>query len=399
MNRTFLPSLPSVGVELEWQLVDAETFDLRAGITPLAELLADDPCVKPELLQTALETITTPHESTVALRSELRDRVARTVEAAARLGIVLVGAGTHAFSERLIPVTPLPRYLAIEQSQGYLANAYVAYSLQVHVGMPSAEVAIRVMREMRGFVPVLIALASSSPFYRGCSTPFASCRQHILSSSRSSGMPPLFEDWAAFLQFLDVVERAGMFGSYRDIHWGVRLRPDFGTIEVRIMDAQPTLERSIALAALVHSLLVHLASEGPFDPRLVRALPWWLEKENAFRAAHDGVEAELVRDERGTVEPLRRLAEDLFELVAPTARALGEDADLRAVLERPSYQEQRTVYDRTGSTRAVVRALANELLVELGRAPLPEAEAQALSARCRRPDRSSGSGPPCRGRR
>jgi carboxylate-amine ligase len=369
MIRTFLSSPPTVGVELEWQLVDRSTLDLCDGIVRLVELLPDEPLIKPELLQTAVETISPPCENTVALRPGLRDIVARLSDAASRFGIALVGAGTHAFCNRTVPVTPLPRYLDIERDQGYLAHAFVVYSLQVHVGMPSAEVAVRVMRDLRPFLPVLLALAASSPFFHGCETAFASYRQRILATSRNYGLPPVFEDWEAFVRFLDAGERASMFSSYRDMHWDIRLRPDFGTIEVRIMDAQPTLDRSIALAALVHSLLVHLASTPASGPSAA-PLPGWIEKENAFRASHHGVDALLVCDAEGTVKPLRRVAEDLFDLVAPTAKALGEEADLaraRAVLtEGPCYASQRAVFRRNGSTKDVVRALANELLEEIG---------------------------------
>lgn len=373
MIRTFLPSPPTVGVELEWQLVDTSTLDLREGVVPLIELLRDEPCVKPELLQTAVETITPPGESTAALRPILRDVLSRLADAARGLGVALVGAGTHPFCERLIPVTPLPRYLTMERSDGYLTHAFVAYALQVHVGMPSAEVAVRVMRDLRASLPVLLALSASSPFYHGYRTAFASYRQRILACSRSYGMPPHFGDWQEFVRFLETVERANVFGSFRDMHWDARLRPDFGTIEVRVMDAQPTIDRSLALAALVHALLVRLMSARS-GPSTTPPLPWWLEKENAFRASHDGLEASLVSDPEGAVVPLRRRAEDLFDLVATTARELGEEDDLaraRALLtEGPCYLEQLAIHRRTGSTRDVVRSLANELLDELGRARL-----------------------------
>lgn len=371
MIRTFLPSPPTVGIELEWQLVDRSTLDLRDEVMPLIDVFRDEPCVKPEVLAAAVETITPPGESTVTLRPGLRDLVARVSDAASRLGIALVGAGTHPFCERLIPITPLPRYLEMERAQGYLVHGFVVYSLQVHVGMPSAEVAVRVMRELRGFLPVLLALSASSPLFHGYETPFGSYRRRILASARSYGMPPVFEDWQDFVRFLDGVERASVFGSFREMHWDARLRPDFGTIEVRVMDAQPTLDRSLALAALVHSLLVHLASTTRPDPHSISTLPWWFEKENAFRSSHDGLEASFICDANGTVTPLRRVADDLFDLVAPTARALGEEEDLaraRVVLaEGPSYVSQLALFRRSGSTREVVRALANELLDEIGR--------------------------------
>lgn len=373
MTRTFTTSPPTVGVELEWQLVDARTLDLRDAIMPLLERLGHDPCVKPELHQSAVETIAPPAESTAALRPVLRQVALRLVEAAASAGVAVVGAGTHPFCERLVPITPLPRYAAMEREQGYLARFDVAYALQVHVGMPSGEVAVRVLRDLRSLLPVLLGLSASSPFFRGQDTGFASYRHRLLASARSYGVPPDVEDWAGYHRMVDAAERAGMFGSYRDMRWDARLRPDFGTIEVRVMDAQPTLERSLALTALVHALLVDLASrQGPAG--LLPQLPWWIEKENAFRASHRGLDASLVCDAEGHARTLREVAGELFDRVAPTARALGEEGDLaraRAFLgDGLCYRDQRDVFRGTGSTREVVRALANQLLDELGLAPL-----------------------------
>lgn len=371
MTRDFQPSPPTVGLELEWQLVHHETLDLHDGILPLLELLPPDPLVKPEAIEPCVEIVTAPMASTALLRGGLFDKVSRVQEAAARLGVALVGAGTHPFCERLVPVTPLPRYLVMQRRNGYLANTQITYALQVHVGMPSGEVAIRVMGLVSSVLPVLLALSASSPAHHARETSFASFRRCLLAPTRSSGSAPAFDDWAAFLHFVDVSERAGMFESYRDIHWDLRPRPDLGTLEVRIMDAQPTVEDALSLGALVHSLLVLAIEDRAPDPRLPRRVPWWIEKENCYRASRDGLEAELVIDAEGHSRPLRRIAEDLFALVSPGARALGEQADLaraEGLLARgSSSMRQIELFRRTGSMKTVTRALADELVEELSR--------------------------------
>jgi carboxylate-amine ligase len=374
MIRHFLPSPPTVGVELEWQLVRRATLDLEDGILPLLDRCRDEPFVKPEVIQPSVETITAPMPSTAALRPALLRTVTRVSDAAAQLGMALVGAGTHPFCERQVPITPLPRYLEMDRSFGILPRTQITYSLQVHVGMPSGEAALRVLGRARALLPVLLGLSASSPLFHGRETAFASYRHRILAMQRSYGIPPAFDDWGAFTRFLDTVERARMFGSFRDMHWDVRVRPDLGTLEIRLMDAQPTIADSLGLAALVHAALVMLLEAPEPDPRLPGALPWWIEKENAFRASHAGLDAVLVFDAEGTERPLRRVAADLIELSAPTARALGEEDDLaraRAMLERgTSHGRQIDVFRRTGSANAVVRALANELLGEIDREPL-----------------------------
>ncbi|MCC6554365.1 MAG: YbdK family carboxylate-amine ligase [Polyangiaceae bacterium] len=374
MIRHFHPSPPTVGLELEWQLVRRATLDLEDGVLPLIDLYLDDPCVKPEVIQTSVETITPPMPSTAALRPALVDTVTRLSDAAARLGMALVGAGTHPFCERLVPVTPLPRYLEMARSYGHLVHTQITYSLQVHVGMPSGEVAVRVLSRSRALLPVLLGLSASSPLFHGEETAFASYRHRILAATRSYGVPPAFEDWGAFVRFLDTVERANMFGSFRDMHWDIRLRPDLGTIEIRPMDAQPTIADSLALGALAHSLLVYLIGEADADPRLPGALPWWIEKENAFRASNAGLDAEIVFDAEGRQKPLRQVAMDLIELVAPEARALGEEEDLaraRAMIERGTCSgRQIEVFRQTRSAKAVEQSLADDLLREIGREAL-----------------------------
>ncbi|MDC0744729.1 carboxylate-amine ligase [Polyangium mundeleinium] len=382
MPRDFHPSPPTVGLELEWQLVHHETLDLHEGIAPLLALLPPDPCIKPEVIEPCVEVVTAPMASTALLRGALLERVSRVSEAAARLGMVLVGAGTHPFCERIVPVTPLPRYLEMQRRSGYLANTQIVYALHVHVGMPSGEVAIRVMAQIRAVLPVLLALSASSPAYCGRETSFASFRRCLLAPTRSAGIAPAFDDWAAFLHFVDVVERAAMFASYRDMHWDLRPRPDLGTLEVRIMDAQPTNADALALGALVHSLLAVVMDDATTDPRLPRAIPWWIEKENGHRAARDGLDAELVVDAEGHSRALRRMAEDLFDITRPKARALGEEADLaraEGLLSRGnSSMRQMDVLRRTGSMKAVARALADELRAEIdlcGRYGAPAATA------------------------
>jgi carboxylate-amine ligase len=372
MIRDFNPSPPTVGLELEWQLVSRSTLDLEDGIVPLLSRLPGEPLVKPEVLQATVETITAPMRSTAALRPALLDTVARVHGAARQLDMDIVGAGTHPFCVRHVQTTPMPRYLALARAVGYLAHTMAVQALHVHVGMPSGEAAIRVMGRARGALPVLLALSASSPLFHGEETGFVSYRHRILAATRNYGIAPAFTGWPEFQRFLDTVERAGMFGSFRDMHWDLRPRPDLGTLEVRIMDAQPTVADSLALGALVHALLAGLIDEDAPDPRLPGALPWWIEKENAFRASQAGLEAELVIDPEGHVMPLREMAEHLFELAWPGARALGEEDDLRRaarmIEEGPCAARQVAIFRSTRSAQAVVQALAEELREEIGAA-------------------------------
>jgi carboxylate-amine ligase len=286
----------------------------------------------------------------------------------------LCGGGTHPFSRRLGTVTPLSRYQAMAARTGILGQLKVTFALHVHVGVGSARDALVAMQGVRACLPLLVALSASSPFWFGYDSGHASWRQRILASDRTYGIPPHFRRWRDVEGFFDTAHRAGILSSWRDIHWDLRPRPDFGTVEIRVMDAPPTLSESTAIAAFARALTVYLlrtpASQRP--PLLPRVLPRWLEIENHFQAARLALDAEYV-DASGAVRPLRDILDATLEAISATGDELG-DGDYLAqlhprVTRDPSHARQRRVYRETGSTRAVVADLAHQFSVDLDRAP------------------------------
>lgn len=335
MDLSFHPSPPTVGVEIELALVDKVSLDLTDRVQPLIQPFVGHPDVKPEVFRCAIEVTSPPGRSTSELEAGLLALLADVRRRAGEIGVRLHGGGTHPFSSRYVGVTPEPRFLEAERAGRYLSHTNVTFSTHVHVGMPSAPGCVRALVCLRGAVPALLALSASSPLFHGVDTGFCSFRHRLLAGLRNYGVPPHFDSWEDVESTFTLAERAGIAPTLRDVHWDLRPRPDLGTLELRVLDAQPRVRGSLGLAALVHALLVYAleADQPELGGRLVPPLPWWVEKENGFRASRDGLDAELVVDRGGATRSARDVVVGLFALAAPIAAQLGESEHLRAALD------------------------------------------------------------------
>lgn len=364
----FISSEPfTLGVELELQLLDRQSLDLVDGIIPLMEIYSDSLHVKPEFIQNTVEITTKICKNAAEVAADLQRIAVSLRENALRIGMRLCGAGTHPFCQRQAAITPLPRYQQLERECGYISHNQITYATHVHVGMISGEDAIYIMRRLKPFLPLLIAVSANSPFWRGSESSFASYRHRILSASRSYGIPPSFQSWKQFDEFFATVSRAGVFNHVRDIHWDIRPCPHYGTVEVRAMDAQTTIAEAAMLAALIRVLAVYLLRQkgSGSEVCVVPALPWWLEKENHYQATHLGMAANYVCSPLGQIKPLRMVWFELFPELMAVALELGEEEYLeqlnRKVVENTlGYIRQQEIFQETGSLFAVVTALANE---------------------------------------
>lgn len=377
-----MPFRPSpgftVGMEMEFQLVDPCGGDLVDGILPLLEELGakgvigpEGASIKPEVFQCTVEVVSPPAADLAELEAALRPQLRELLERCGRLGMAVCGAGTHPFSRRPALFTPGRRYRAMARGAGWLGHNQVTFATHVHLGLADGEEAVRLMAEITPYLPLLIALSASSPFWHGTDTRFAAFRPRVLAATRSFGPPPEFPHWMAFERFFATMRRAGLLQGLRDLHWDLRPRPDLGTLEVRVMDAQPSLAEALALAALLRALARFLqrtrgSGEGE---RPLRPLFWWYRKENAYGASRFGLEARLIVSDEGEVAPLRQVARSTLERIAPHAGP-GEGPHLERLERRIAsgllpYERQRHRYAGTGSMNAVVGGLVEELRDDL----------------------------------
>ncbi len=357
----------SIGVELELQLLDNRTLDAADGIMPLMEFYPQSRYVKPEFIQNTVEIASKVCSDLPELESHVKSLTANIRSRCKALGMTLCGGGSHPFSKRLAEITPTRRYLKLEKTSGYLGHIQLTFALHVHLGMPSGEEAVVVLGELKPYLPLLLAMSANSPFWHGYDTGYVSYRHRILAATRSYGVPPSFTGWEDFTRFFEISRRAGIFETIKDIHWDIRPHPNWGTLEVRVMDMQSTISDAVALAGFVRALVLFLQrTRGAHRPAgLPRPLPWWTERENHFQASRLGLAATYVMDEHGAVSPLADMFDRVTDAVAPVADGLGQGAFLerlrKSIGRNPPYDRQREIYLETGSLQQVAASLVDAL--------------------------------------
>ncbi len=359
---------PTVGVEWELQLLDSYTLDLRPGIIPLMEFFPVRDFVKPEFVQSCVELNSCIAETSDSAVRHVGGTLTKLLRRCEELEMSACGAGTHPFCRRLALITPMPRFVRIEKAAGFLAHTQITFSTHVHVGMRSGDEAMRAMARLTPALPAFIALSANSPFWRGHETEHVAYRHRILAAAPNYGLPETFRDWADFERFYYAALKSDMIRHFKDIHWDIRPHPDFGTIEIRTMDAASDLRSLHALVAFARSLAVAMARASDDDVRSVLPLklPTWVSLENCYRASHRGLDAEFIADDQGNHRSLRALIDDLLEFCAPVAAEIGEAHGLDLVRElldgQLGYARQVQTFIETDSTREVVAQLRQQLL-------------------------------------
>ena len=362
---------PSLGVEVELALVDAESGELTC-VAP--ELLArvgagypetEHPKIKKELYQCTVEVITGVCATVAEARADLAESMREVEQAAAGFGAAVIGAGLHPFTPwHQLSLSEGERYQRLVDTIGWPARRLTTHGVHVHVGVRSGDKAIATVNSLTEYLPVFLALSAASPYWNGRDTGLASTRTKIFESMPTTGLPPHLRDWAEFNVFLDTLIEAGAIETVREVWWDIRPHPGYGTVELRMCDSMPTLWEISALAALAQSLVTEF--DRMIDAGVTPDVPReWVRRENKWRAARWGVEADLVIDESGHTQPLREIVDGLVDRLLPIADDLGcaaELADLRRIAaDGPSYVRQRRVVAEGGDLQGVVRALRAEL--------------------------------------
>jgi carboxylate-amine ligase len=273
-------------------------------------------------------------------------------------------AGTHPFAVwQEIVVSAGERYQFVYGSMRELARREPTFGLHVHVGVPDAEQAIHAANRLRAELPLLLALSVNSPFWQGRDTGLASARTPLFQAFPRVGVPRAFHSYEEYVESVDVLIRSDAVPEPTFLWWDVRPQPRFGTVEVRIMDAQTTLADTAAIAALVQSIVRLEVEEGSKTYDI--GIPPEVLDENRFLAARDGMDAELIAHELDQRLPARALLEDLLILCRPHAEDLGCGTELDSVArlaERTGARRQLELSRSLGSLPRVVAVLADDFL-------------------------------------
>lgn len=352
---------PSLGVEIELNLVDARTMALRSAIADvLAAIPAEEKsAIKPELLQCYLEINTGVCRAVADVGRDLAAKIEVVRQAAAKNGLKIFWSGTHPFSKwQEQDVTPNDRYLALIDLLQETARRLVTFGLHVHVGVDSGDKAIMICDRIMQYLPVLLALSANSPFWQARDTGLHSQRVKVMETLPTAGLPPLMRNWSEYTWLLNHMVQTGFIKTIREIWWDVRPHHNFGTVEVRICDMPPTLRHVLGLTALIQCLVFDLSQEIDRGTYQYDCHPFMV-RQNKWRACRYGMEATLVDPNTFQSIPARKVVHSLVDRLADRAEELGCARylqDVHHLAEEPTgASRQIQTYRQTGDLAEVVR--------------------------------------------
>jgi len=367
MEHRFTGPSYTLGVEEELMIVDSETLDLTNSIEEMLRALQETGAagdVKPELMESVCEIATSPCRDAAEARTQLAELRSTVAEVAEARGLAIGAAGTHPFAmwedQRIVR---RPRYRDLIAGLQFVARRELIFGIHVHVGLDDPDKAIHVVNGMRVHLPVLLALSANSPFWRGQSTGMLSARTPIFRAFPRVGIPPRYEDYADWSRRIEFMVDSRVISDYTYLWYDVRPHPQFGTVEIRVMDSQTRLEHTVGLAALAQAMVKELAEHFESGEELSR-YPYEMLDENKWLAARHGLEGELVDLPTKERVSTRDLARRLVDRLRGHAQDLGSANELDAVhdlVERGNGgSRQLVVYEANHDLREVVSEIVEK---------------------------------------
>jgi carboxylate-amine ligase len=361
----------TLGIEEEFQIVNAETRELRSYVSQLLEegqlhaLLRER--VRPEMHQSVVETGTGICRDIKQARQEICELRGGLNSLAHKGGMRIVAAGTHPFSDwKQQQITDGDRYKGIVEDLQDVARANLIFGLHVHVGIKDREVAMALANQVRYFLPHILALSTSSPFWLGRASGLKSTRTEIFKRFPRTGIPGEFESYASFQAFVDLLVKTGCIDNAKKIWWDVRAHPFFDTVEVRVCDMTTRVDDTVAIAALIQAVMGKLYLLYRRNLAF-RSYSRELIEENKWRAVRYGLDGQLIDFGKREQVPVRSLVGELLDFVAEAADIFQSHDDLeriRAIVkDGTSADRQLGVFAATQSYQAVVDDLIEQSML------------------------------------
>jgi glutamate---cysteine ligase / carboxylate-amine ligase len=358
----------TIGIEEEYQIVDPATGALRSYITQLLEedhRVLHEFNIKPELHQSIVEIGTDVCRTPAEARAELIKLRRGVAGLSAKNGLNIVAAGTHPFSSWIDQeITPLERYMGVKQDMQELAQQLLIFGTHVHIGIEDREFLIDAMNVCRYFLPHVLCLSTSSPFWMGRNTGLKSYRSIIFRNFPRTGIPRQFDSWADFTQQIDLLTKTNSIPNASKIWWDVRPNWNYPTIEFRLCDVCTRVEEAVSIAAIFQAIIVKLWKMRR-DNITFRLYPASLIEENKWRAVRYGLDGKLIDFGRQEELPARTLIRELIEwFIDDVVDELGSRAEVnyafKILEEGTSADRQLAVYKETGDLKKVVDHLIRE---------------------------------------
>jgi carboxylate-amine ligase len=361
----------TVGIEWELACVDHASGELTpAGPEVLARLSGEHdtfPQVTGELLTNTVELVSAPHDRVADALDDLRRMVERVRGVTDPMGVDLMCAGTHPFSQWFQQeVTPgKERYATLIDRTQWWGRQMMIWGVHMHVGIEDKRKALPIMNGLLKYYPHFQAISASSPFWSGEATGYASSRTMLFQQLPTAGLPPQIFEWDDYERLVDDLTHVGVIDDHSELRWDLRPSQKWGTVEIRFCDGLSTGAEVAAVAALAQCLVEELSTALDRGERLPTLQPWYV-RENKWRAARYGMDAIIIQDSDGNEALVTDDLRAILERLTPIAERLGcldELWGVEAILERgASYQRQLAVAaENGGSLKAVVASLVAEL--------------------------------------
>ncbi|MGI9364268.1 MAG: carboxylate-amine ligase [Rhizobiaceae bacterium] len=364
----------SLGIEEEYLLVDQETLDLTAAPDALMNECVDrlEGKVSPEFLQCQIEVGTGVCETIAEAHSDLSHLRKTIAEVCGKFGLAPLAVSTHPFARwQEQSFTDKERYRTLEKDLAGVARRMLICGMHVHVGLDDNDLRADLLNQFSYFLPHLLALSTSSPFWEGAETGLRSYRLTVFDNLPRTGLPPEFSSYAEYERSVQTIINSGTIEDATKIWWDLRPSARFPTLESRICDVSPRLSDTISIAAIIQCLFHMLYTLRRSNQRW-RVYDRFLIEENRWRAQRYGMSEGLIDFGRGEVVPFAELIDELIELLMPHAEALGCVEELQSashiVKRGTSSDRQVDVYHNAKASGAshhealkeVVRSLISE---------------------------------------
>lgn len=358
--------LLTLGIELELQLLDPETYDLTSRAEDVLTATSHLEKIKPELFLSTIEINTSKCENVHETAQDLYETLSQLQLVAKKLNILFAATGSHPFSRYSdLLIFPTTRYQELTDRNQWLSRRMNIYGLHVHLGMASADDCIRFNNFFMYFLPHLLALSSSSPFWQGMDTGLASCRATTYESIPTAGQPYHVLKWQDFERLYKTLKNCGSIKSFKDLWWDLRPNPGFGTLEIRVCDGPATLAETFAITAFIHVLAHWFQDNGSWIESMTYP-PHWLSRENKWRAIRYGLDAELVMNTDGKIKLMREDINEWIKKLKPYIEQLHYQKyfkDLQSILELgTSSARQRKMFAQSHCLKEVVKYNVKEFL-------------------------------------
>jgi glutamate---cysteine ligase / carboxylate-amine ligase len=350
----------TIGLEEEFAILEPSTLELAHRFEDVYaacqrdEVLADS--AAGELIASEIEIRSGRAENFADAVARQRERRARLFELVAGMGLALGATGTHPWANYLEQrIIDTPHYNRLRHELGWVAQRNNTWSLHVHMGVRGADRAIAVCDWLRELLPLLLAVSANSPFLDRRDSGLHSVRSEIFTRTfPRCGVPSPFRDWSTYADFVGLLQKTGTVVESTQLWWSVRPHHSFGTVEVRICDAQTRGEESLALAGLISACIAQTAldyDEFGYEARGAPLLGREIE-ENLWRAIRHGASGEMIDFRRGAVVETRQMLDSILEWTEPARSQLGIDVDLPA---RNGAQRAREALDAGVSIEDIYR--------------------------------------------